>query len=169
MITLAMALLLLPAGAVHADTVTLSNGSDILGVVVKQTKAEVRVKIGPGSFVDLDASTIEKVKRDPKKDNMKLLEQWRKQEQEDRQADEAQNKFEDEQHKKGLILYNGAWVDPDELAKTPAEPPKRRAGEQRAAAQAYIPGELQTPAPDVVAPTPTYEGHASGKRLMRGR
>jgi hypothetical protein len=153
----------------RADTVTLANGSDILGVVVRQTKKEIRVKIGPGGFVDLDASTVAKVKRDPKKDNMKLLDQWRKQELEDREADEAQNKFEDEQHKKGLVLYNGAWVDSDELAKTPPEPPKRRPGEQRAAAQAFVPGELQAAPPVIVAPEPTFEPHLSNKRLMRGR
>lgn len=146
------ALLLALCAVARADTVTLSNGNDVLGVIVKQTKAEVRVKIGPGSFVDLDASTIEKIKRDPKKDNLKLLDQWRKQEIEDRQADAAENKFEDEQHKKGLIFYNGAWVDSDELAKQRPELPKLRPGEQRAAAQAYVPGELQAPAEPLAVP-----------------
>ena len=115
-------LLLLPAVLMAipfpaaADSVRLTNGQTMEGIVVQQTPTDVRLQIDWQGYTTLNRGIIEAMRLEDRELNQRRLAQWHRDflALQKRQQDQAS--FEAAQREKGLVKRGSEWVSVEALA-----------------------------------------------------
>lgn len=122
------------AAPARSDTVRLINGDTLTGIVVKQYDAGLDLQVDDQGFVSLSSSSVAAVKRQSDEENQALARRWRSLREEATKKKRSEERLALEQRMKGLVLYKGQWVAPEEAEKRRAE---------KEAASSYVPGHAQ--------------------------
>ena len=115
------------------DLLSLSEGRKLEGVIAKETESQIRVQVSWQGYVTVDRSSVVSVTRGDKKDNERLLGQWRRDFLVDQKRERKRATFEAAQRAKGLVMYKGSWISQAELASIQAKQKEEQARKEREA------------------------------------
>lgn len=102
------------APVVKADIVTLSDGKDVVGVILDASTRRLRLQVSADGTMTLPTETISAIKRQTPKQNAALRTRWLLEDTRRRAAEEAQRRYVAAQRAKGLEFYSGKWMTPEE-------------------------------------------------------
>ncbi len=98
------------------DTLTLTNGQTLEGIIVQETPTHVRLQVALQGYVDIERQTVTGLARSDAADHGRLQAQWREEFRHGQTQADAARRFEAAQQAKGLVLYQGQWITPEVFA-----------------------------------------------------
>lgn len=99
-----------------SDQVHLANGQTLEGIVVRQSDEQVVLQVAWQGYVVLNRASLTNIEPANEAERQQLLTQWQQEHQAFQEREKHRQRFEEEQHAKGLVLYQGRWVTQEELA-----------------------------------------------------
>ncbi|MFC1667475.1 peptidase MA family metallohydrolase [Candidatus Omnitrophota bacterium] len=106
------------SASVFADTIYLKNGNKVDGIIIKDAKDFVEIKINIGATVTFFREDIEKIDRDIKSEHSKMKSNWEAKKTKKEIKRTARDAFEEEQTRKGLVEYEGKWITPEKKERS---------------------------------------------------
>ncbi|MBU4312178.1 MAG: hypothetical protein KJ706_05635 [Candidatus Omnitrophica bacterium] len=111
---------LFSAVTLHADTVLLKNGNKVSGIITKESKDSVEIKINIGATVTFSKNDVERIEKDSDDEHARLEDTWESEKAKREVEEITDDVFMEEQREKGLVEYEGEWVLPEEKERLQA-------------------------------------------------
>lgn len=96
--------------------VQLTNGNSVTGQLMSLSNDKINIKVGMGS-IGIDRNMLRSIKEVTGAEKINIQQQWYKEEQAARKAEEKRKDYIDEQRAKGLVRYNGKWMKREKMHK----------------------------------------------------
>ena len=103
------------AQAVCADTVFLTNGQSLECLVKEETEQHVKLQVAWQGYMTLQRPIVREIQRAPEPERQELAARWRDEFEAAKQAELDDRAFEEEQYRRNLVKYRGAWITQAEM------------------------------------------------------
>ena len=115
----ALAAVLFITAQCPADTIYLKNGSQIEGIITRETDDSVYIEM-PGGNMSLTKNQIKSIQRSPAEQAEKIQEKWEQDRKMKEREEATRAQFADQQRAKGLVQYKETWITPEKRAEIKA-------------------------------------------------
>ena len=119
-ISIAVIILLFFTTALRADSVYLKKGNKVSGIITKEGKDSIEIKINIGATVTFSREDIDKIEKDSDTEHVGMEDRWKDEKAKREVGDITEDVFKEEQEQKGLVEYKGKWVTPEERERMQA-------------------------------------------------